>query len=345
MTKGVHGNVVFPQNPFSHLLSPSLSLPPPFFSAGLSKNASLPNGPWVTPTTKEEAHDVPISHDQVVSSGLMSEADWALVSSRALAVFRFGQAKARENGLILVDTKYEFGRDESTGEILLIDEVHTPDSSRFWLANSYEARFAQGKEPENIDKEFLRIWFRDNCDPYGDVQLPTAPPELVTELSSRYVKLYEMITGTPFAPVGAGATTLPGATASISVAAKSHVLIIRTGGENVDSNAVKIAREVVQRGGGAIAAEILTGNAIETPIALIHAAQAAVGKCCAVLVIDGVAASATAGVLALHGKMPVVFVGTCMNEIATLTATVACVATVQSAISFTIALAGLGLQK
>lgn len=313
----------------------------PSLPAGLRKNAALPNGPWVTPTTKEEAHDVPISGEQVVTSGLMTAADWALVSSRALAVFRFGQAKARENGLILVDTKYEFGRDEATGEVLLIDEVHTPDSSRFWLANSYEACFAEEKEPENIDKEFLRIWFRDHCDPYGDVQLPVAPPELVTELSSRYVKLYEMITGTAFAPVGAGAKTLPAATASISVAATSHVLIVRTGGEDVDGEAVKTAREVVTRGGGAIAAEILTLNADETPLALVLAAQAAAGKCCAALVIDGTATCATAGVLAVHGKMPVVFVGTSIGEVAPSTSPIACVASRTAAVAFTLALANI----
>jgi phosphoribosylaminoimidazole-succinocarboxamide synthase len=78
---------------------------------------------------------------------------------------------------------------------MLIDEVFTPDSSRYWLASSYEQRLAEGKEPENIDKEFLRIWFRNNCDPYKDAVLPSAPPELVAELSKRYIMLYETITG------------------------------------------------------------------------------------------------------------------------------------------------------
>lgn len=99
--------------------------------------------------------------------------------------------------MILVDTKYEMGRDE-VGNILLIDEIHTPDSSRFWLKGSYEERIANGQEPENIDKEFLRLWFKDNCDPYNDPELPAAPESLVVELSRRYILLFEMITGQPF---------------------------------------------------------------------------------------------------------------------------------------------------
>jgi phosphoribosylaminoimidazole-succinocarboxamide synthase len=97
-----------------------------------------------------------------------------------------------------VDTKYEFGKD-ADGNILLIDEVHTPDSSRYWLIDSYEERMAAGKNPENIDKEFLRLWFTANSDPYNDEVLPAAPKELVCELSWRYITLYQMITGQTFA--------------------------------------------------------------------------------------------------------------------------------------------------
>ena len=89
------------------------------------------------------------------------------------------------------------GRD-SDGNIVLIDEIHTPDSSRFWIGNSYEGRMALGKEPENVDKEFLRLWFVDNCDPYNDQTLPEAPEELVVELSNRYIYLFETITGNDF---------------------------------------------------------------------------------------------------------------------------------------------------
>ena len=96
--------------------------------------------------------------------------------------------------MILVDTKYEMGKD-SDGNIVLIDEIHTPDSSRYWIADTYDERMNNGQEPQNIDKEFLRLWFVDNCDPYNDDVLPDAPEELVTELSSRYIYLYETITG------------------------------------------------------------------------------------------------------------------------------------------------------
>ena len=99
--------------------------------------------------------------------------------------------------MILVDTKYEMGRG-TDGNIMLIDEIHTPDSSRYWINDTYEERMASEKEPQNVDKEFLRLWFVDNCDPYNDETLPEAPEELVVELSSRYIYLYETITGEPF---------------------------------------------------------------------------------------------------------------------------------------------------
>jgi len=163
---------------------------------GLLKNQKL-DANMLTPTTKEEHHDRPISPNEIVSEGWMTQADWDYCSQKALELFAFGQKKAAENGMILVDTKYEMGRD-SDGEILLIDEIHTPDSSRYWIAKTYDERMAAGQEPQNIDKEFLRLWFVDNCDPYNDEILPEAPEELVTELSSRYIYLYETITGGVF---------------------------------------------------------------------------------------------------------------------------------------------------
>jgi phosphoribosylaminoimidazole-succinocarboxamide synthase len=163
---------------------------------GLVKNQKL-DASMLTPTTKEEHHDRPISPDEIVSEGWMTQADWDYCSQRALELFAFGQKKAAENGMILVDTKYEMGRD-SDGEIMLIDEIHTPDSSRYWIAKTYDERMTAGQEPQNIDKEFLRLWFVDNCDPYNDEILPEAPEELVTELSSRYIYLYETITGGVF---------------------------------------------------------------------------------------------------------------------------------------------------
>ncbi len=163
---------------------------------GLRKNQPF-DRPIVTPTTKDDKHDRLISPKEITDEGLMSQADWEYVSGKALELFAFGQEMAARHGLILVDTKYEFGKD-ADGIITIVDEMHTPDSSRYWLAQSYEERLTAGKEPENIDKEFLRLWFKEHCDPYADKELPPAPEELVVELSRRYIQLYEMITGKQF---------------------------------------------------------------------------------------------------------------------------------------------------
>ncbi|HAT1971781.1 TPA: phosphoribosylaminoimidazolesuccinocarboxamide synthase [Legionella pneumophila] len=166
------------------------------FPDGLRKNQKLEN-PVITPTTKETVHDRPISPHEIVAEGWMTQEDWDEASSYALRLFQHGMEIAQRHGLILVDTKYEFGRD-AEGRIILVDEIHTPDSSRYWLFNSYQERFEAGKEPENIDKEFLRLWFVDHCDPYKDKVLPQAPQELIVTLASRYIQLYEMITGESF---------------------------------------------------------------------------------------------------------------------------------------------------
>ena len=163
---------------------------------GLVKNQKLDDN-MLTPTTKEEHHDRPIAPDEIVNEGWMTQEDWDYCSKKALELFAFGQKKAAENEMILVDTKYEMGRD-AEGTIRLIDEIHTPDSSRYWIAKTYDERMAVGQEPQNIDKEFQRLWFVDNCDPYNDETLPEAPEELVAELSSRYIYLYETITGGVF---------------------------------------------------------------------------------------------------------------------------------------------------
>jgi len=163
---------------------------------GLVKNQKLETN-MLTPTTKEDRHDRPISPDEIVGEGWMTQEDWNYCSAKALELFAFGQQKALEHGLILVDTKYEMGRD-ADGNIVLVDEIHTPDSSRYWIAETYEERMAAGQEPQNIDKEFLRLWFVNNCDPYNDETLPEAPVELVAELSCRYIYLYESITGNTF---------------------------------------------------------------------------------------------------------------------------------------------------
>lgn len=165
---------------------------------GMVKNQKFDKN-ILTPTTKDDSHDENISAEEIISQGIISADKWDELSSIAFKLFERGQKIASENGLILVDTKYELGED-SNGNIVLIDELHTPDSSRFWIADSYKERFSKGENPENIDKEFLRLWFSKNCDPYNDETLPEAPDDLVIELSSRYIKLYEMITGEDFEP-------------------------------------------------------------------------------------------------------------------------------------------------
>ena len=166
-----------------------------FLPEGLLKNQKLEQ-PLITPTTKD-VHDRPISPEEIIREGLMTAAEWEQASAISLQLFNYGVEVAAKHGLILVDTKYELGKDEN-GTIILVDEIHTPDSSRYWLAHSYAERFSLRQEPENIDKEFLRLWFAKNCDPYKDEILPQAPDELIVTLASRYIQLYEMITGTPF---------------------------------------------------------------------------------------------------------------------------------------------------
>lgn len=165
---------------------------------GMKKNEPLLKN-IVTPTTKEIAHDRPITAEEIVAEGWLTAEQWEFTSAKALELFAFGQKIAAERGLILVDTKYEFGV-ASDGEILLIDEIHTPDSSRYWLADSYAERLEAGQEPNMIDKEFFRLWFRERCDPYKDSELPVPPDDLIAELAARYIQLFEKITGTPFVP-------------------------------------------------------------------------------------------------------------------------------------------------
>jgi phosphoribosylaminoimidazole-succinocarboxamide synthase len=164
---------------------------------GLAKNTPLPH-PVFDPTTKEDEHDRTLSLKQLVSEGFISAPMLEKLQATALALFARGQEVAAKSGLLLVDTKYEFGLDE-TGTLILIDEIHTPDSSRYWMLGSYEARLARGEEPEYFDKEFLRLWFRAHCDPYKDATLPAAPAEMVAELSRRYIAIYRQLTGEKFA--------------------------------------------------------------------------------------------------------------------------------------------------
>lgn len=163
---------------------------------GLKKNQKL-SEPVFNPTTKHETHDRVISPSEIVANKMMTQEEVDFVEKTAIKLFKRGQEIALKHGLILVDTKYEFGRTED-GQIILIDEIHTPDSSRYWKATTYEVRFKAGEEPEYFDKEFLRLWFKENCDPYKDQELPKAPEELVIELSRRYIEIYEELTGKIF---------------------------------------------------------------------------------------------------------------------------------------------------
>jgi phosphoribosylaminoimidazole-succinocarboxamide synthase len=163
---------------------------------GMKKNEKL-DSIKLTPTTKSDVHDELISAEKIVTDNIMSQQDWDACASYAHQLFEFSQRKAAEKGFILVDTKYEFGKDEE-GNIMLIDEIQTPDSSRYWLQESYESRMAAGEEPDNIDKEFLRRWYTSHCDPYNDKDLPEAPLELVNELSRRYIMIYETLLGEIF---------------------------------------------------------------------------------------------------------------------------------------------------
>lgn len=165
---------------------------------GMHKNEKLPEN-IVTPTTKETQHDRPITASEILAEGWLTSSEWETASAKALELFAYGQWLSATRGLILVDTKYEFGVDDA-GEIVLVDEIHTPDSSRYWLTDSYAERVAAGKEPEMIDKEFFRLWFRERCDPYADAVLPVPPASLIAELASRYVLLFAKITGSDFVP-------------------------------------------------------------------------------------------------------------------------------------------------
>lgn len=164
---------------------------------GMVKNQKLPKT-ILTPTTKGMggAHDKPITPPEIVAQGLLTQAQWDELARISFALFARGREIAAKNGLILVDTKYEFGVDEA-GVITLADEVHTPDSSRYWHAASYPERMKAGQEPESLDKEFLRLWVAARCDPYKD-PIPPIPDETILEFSGKYIRLYETVTGQKF---------------------------------------------------------------------------------------------------------------------------------------------------
>ncbi len=164
---------------------------------GLRKNALL-DAPIVTPTTKAQAggHDEPLSVSDVVRRGLVDAALWGQVVDVALAVFVRGTQVAAASGLVLADTKYEFGIDRQ-GRLMLIDEVHTPDSSRFWEASTYESRLARNEEPESMDKEIIRRAYAD-LGFRGEGQAPILPQGVWDNVASGYRRAYERLTGRPF---------------------------------------------------------------------------------------------------------------------------------------------------
>ena len=174
---------------------------------GMRDNEKLPQT-IITPTTKafHGGHDEPLTPAEIVERRLLTEEQWGKVSAYALALFARAREVARARGLILVDTKYEFCMDES-GRIMIADEIHTPDSSRYWFLESYERRFEAGERPESFDKDFVRNWVVARSDPYKD-PVPEIPADVVLATSRVYLEAFERITGQTFALPDVGVPVL-----------------------------------------------------------------------------------------------------------------------------------------
>jgi len=170
------------------------------FPDGMKKNQKL-SQPVITPTTHPEAgsnlHDERLTRDEIIKRKIIAKKLYEQMERVSLELFAFGQKWCEKHGLILVDTKYEFGL--YNGELTLIDEIHTPDSSRFWIEKTYDERMKQAKEPENFDKEFLRLWYAKQGYT-GDGKPPKMTEELAVDLAKRYIKTYEMLSGKMFKP-------------------------------------------------------------------------------------------------------------------------------------------------
>ncbi len=167
------------------------------FPDNLHKNQKLPST-IITPTTHgggKNGHDERLTREEIIERKLVNKKVYRQMEEAALALFAYGSKHCQKHGLILVDTKYEFGF--YNGELTLMDEIHTPDSSRFWVADTYEKRFAKGLEPENFDKEFLRLWYAKQGYK-GDGVPPEMSNELIVQTARRYIAVYEMITGEKF---------------------------------------------------------------------------------------------------------------------------------------------------
>ena len=166
---------------------------------GLRKHEKLPE-PILTPSTKAEKgnHDISVSREEILAMGRISAEDFDEAARYAMALFSHGQKVCAERGLILVDTKYEFGKTQD-GKIVVIDEIHTPDSSRFWYADSYPQRFDAGEDPESFDKEYVRRWLAGQGFK-GDGPVPPIPDDVKVEASRRYIQACDEIRGTAFVP-------------------------------------------------------------------------------------------------------------------------------------------------
>jgi len=169
---------------------------------GLRKNERLAQ-PILTPSTKAEGgdHDETVSREQIIARGAIDAGTFDEMARMSFALFEAGTRWAAERGLILVDTKYEFGR-RPDGRIVIIDEIHTPDSSRYWIAGSYAERMRRAEEPEGLDKEYLRRWLKEEHGYSGDGPVPSIPDDVRVEAARRYITLYELITGREFDPGG-----------------------------------------------------------------------------------------------------------------------------------------------
>lgn len=168
------------------------------FPEGLKKNQKL-QSPVITPTTKaEKGHDERLTEEEIIKRKIVPPKIWQQMKETALALFERGQKICEKAGIILVDTKYEFGLD-GKGKLILVDEMHTPDSSRYWIKKTYQDRFKKGLEPESYDKEPLRIWFKRHGYT-GQGKIPKMPPEFLAKMSKLYMGIYEKITGKKFTP-------------------------------------------------------------------------------------------------------------------------------------------------
>ncbi|MDE6310296.1 MAG: phosphoribosylaminoimidazolesuccinocarboxamide synthase [Muribaculaceae bacterium] len=166
---------------------------------GMKENQRFPE-PIITPTTKaEEGHDENISREEIIARGIVSEEDYAKMEEYTRKLFAAGTKMAAEKGLILVDTKYEFGKYD--GKVILIDEIHTPDSSRYFYSEGYAERFAKGEPQRQLSKEFVRQWLIENgfMGRQGET-VPEMTPEVCENISRRYIELYEHVTGRKFVP-------------------------------------------------------------------------------------------------------------------------------------------------